>query len=113
MIDLKRKTNHESQITHSQQCSIERFDTFACSTSPQGPGWISLVDGDKGLENWNKLGDANWRAENNAIVADKGAGGFLVSKNSYKDFVIYAEFGLPPIPIAVFSFVRQMLKSHG
>jgi hypothetical protein len=71
---------------------LSALTLFACSTSPHGPGWISLVDGDKGLENWNKLGDANWRAENNAIIADKGAGGFLVSKNSYKDFVIYAEF---------------------
>src|SRR5207247_1655474 len=37
-------------------------------------------------------GDANWRAEDGAIVADKGKGGFLVSKNSYKDFQIRAEF---------------------
>ena len=59
---------------------LSALTLFACSTSPHGPGWISLVDDDKGLENWNKLGDANWRAENNAIIADKGAGGFLVSK---------------------------------
>ena len=71
---------------------LTSFALLGCSTAPQGPGWISLLDGDKGLENWNRLGDANWRAENNAITADKGAGGFLVSKNSYKDFVIYAEF---------------------
>ena len=71
---------------------LTTFALLACSTAPQGPGWISLLDGDRGLENWNSLGDANWRAENNAILADKGAGGFLVSKKSYKDFVIYAEF---------------------
>jgi hypothetical protein len=56
-------------------------------------GWITLVDGtSKSLENWDRVGDANWRAEGGAIVADKGQGGFLVSKSSYKDFQIRAEF---------------------
>jgi hypothetical protein len=56
-------------------------------------GWITLVDGTtKSLDNWNRLGDANWRIEDGALVADKGQGGFLVSKNSYKDFQIRAEF---------------------
>jgi hypothetical protein len=56
-------------------------------------GWITLVDGtSKSLENWDRVGDANWRSEGGAIVADKGQGGFLVSKNSYKDFQIRAEF---------------------
>ena len=68
------------------------FTFFGCAGVPGGPGWEVLVDGDKGLENWNRVGDANWRAEGGAIVADKGKGGFLVSKNSYKDFLIYAEF---------------------
>ena len=56
-------------------------------------GWVTLIDGDKGLENFNAIGDANWRAEGGAIVADKGkTGGHLVSKKSYKDFELYAEF---------------------
>ena len=67
--------------------------TFAaCSSLPFGLGRVTLIDGDKGLENWNHIGDANWRAEGGVIMADKGKGGFLVSKNSYQDFVIYAEF---------------------
>jgi len=63
---------------------------FGCAT--MGSEWITLIDGEKGLENFNRIGDANWRAEGGAIVADKGKGGYLVSKNSYKDFEIYAEF---------------------
>ena len=68
-----------------------------CSSrvSDQGEaGWITLLDGSnpKTLDNWNRIGDANWRAEDGAIVADKGKGGHLVSKNSYKDFQIRAEF---------------------
>ena len=65
-----------------------------CATQLGGDsGWITLVDGTaKSLENFNRLGDANWRAEGGAIVADKGKGGHLVTKNSYKDFQIRAEF---------------------
>jgi hypothetical protein len=55
-------------------------------------GWVTLIDGEKGLENFNRIGNANWRAEGGAIVADKGKGGYLVTKNSYKDFQIRAEF---------------------
>ena len=62
------------------------------TSSGQDAGWTTLIDGTKGLDNWNRVGDANWRAEDGAIVADTGKGGFLVSKNSYKDFQIRAEF---------------------
>ncbi len=65
---------------------------FGCASQPSGSDWVTLIDGDKGLENWKRIGDANWRSEGGAIVADKGKGGFLVSKDSYKDFEIYAEF---------------------
>jgi hypothetical protein len=68
------------------------FTVIGCASHPYSSGWVTLIDGDKGLENWNRIGDANWRAEGGAVVADKGKGGFLVSKDSYKDFEIYAEF---------------------
>ena len=71
---------------------VVAFTVLGCATRPSGQGWVTLIDGDKGLENWNRIGDANWRAEGGAIVADKGKGGFLVAKDSYKDFEIYAEF---------------------
>jgi hypothetical protein len=63
-----------------------------CAGGWMGGSLVTLIDADKGLENWNRVGDANWRAEGGVIVADNGKGGFLVSKDSYKDFVIYAEF---------------------
>ena len=59
-------------------------------------GWTTLIDGDKGLDNFTRYGDANWRAEDGAIVADKGKGGFLVTKKSYKDFQLKAEFWAGP-----------------
>jgi hypothetical protein len=63
-----------------------------CATVDGWMGWTTLIEGANGLENFNRIGDANWRAEDGAIVADKGQGGYLVTKNSYKDFQIRAEF---------------------
>lgn len=69
------------------------FAAAGCATRSADTGWVTLIDGDKGLENFDRIGDANWRAEGGAIVADKGKGSsHLVTKNSYKDFEIYAEF---------------------
>ena len=53
-------------------------------------GWVPLFDG-KNLDNWNQIGNANWRLEEGAVVADKGDG-FLVSKKDYADFQLRAEF---------------------
>ena len=64
------------------------------ASSQTGPGWIQLFDG-KTLDGWDRVGEANWRIEDGAIVADKLTGkgnAFLVTKNSYKDHEIYAEF---------------------
>ena len=68
------------------------FTVAGCASRLPSDGWVTLIEGEKGLENWNRFGDANWRAEGGAIVADKGKGGHLVSKKSYKDFELYAEF---------------------
>ena len=62
------------------------------SSMMPGGGWETLVDGDKGLENFDRVGDANWRTEGGTIMADKGKGGFLLTKKAYKDFEIRAEF---------------------
>ena len=66
---------------------------FGCAQmSATDKGWTTLIDGATGLENWNRIGDANWRAQDGTIMADQGKGGYLISKNSYKDFQIRAEF---------------------
>lgn len=64
----------------------------ACASPRSDSGWVTLLDGEKGMDNWTRLGDANWRADGGAIVADQGKGGFLVSKNTYGNFALYAEF---------------------
>ena len=71
----------------------------ACASAPSwmpGSGWTTLIDGDKGMENFVPVGDVNWRAEQGAIVGDKGKGGFLMSKNSYGDFDLRIEFWADP-----------------
>ncbi len=66
--------------------------TACAQMSGAGKEWVTLIDGNTGLDNFNRAGDANWRAQDGAIVADQGKGGFLISKNSYKDFRLKAEF---------------------
>jgi len=78
-------------------CVLAATALMGCATrSPgEGAGWVALIDGDKGLENWTRIGDANWRGVDGAIKADKRTGkasSHLLSKNAYKDFQIYAEF---------------------
>jgi hypothetical protein len=78
-------------IALSTALLVIALTAFGCA-SPGGPGWETLIDGDKGLQNFNQIGDANWRAEGGAIVATKGKGGYLVSKKSYSNFDLYVEF---------------------
>src|SRR3954454_16002436 len=75
---------------------VSAFTLLGCESmsGAMGSGWTTLLDGSNPgtLANWNRMGDANWRVEDAAVVADKGKGGYLVSKGSYGDFQIRAEF---------------------
>jgi hypothetical protein len=65
----------------------------SCATGGSGGGRVALVDGTKGLENFNRVGDANWTAVDGAIQATRGGGAsYLVSKETYKDFRMRVEF---------------------
>jgi Domain of Unknown Function (DUF1080) len=68
-----------SVLWHSQQASGQA-----------NAGWVTLFDGTN-LDNWTQIGDANWKLADGVVVADKG-NGYLVSKNTYGDFQIRAEF---------------------
>jgi len=55
-------------------------------------GWQVVFDGST-LSNLNILGDANWRIEENAAVADESTGAsFLVTGQDYADFELQLEF---------------------
>ncbi len=70
----------------------------SCASAPSGQGdagWVTLIDGATGLENWNRVGDANWRAVDGAIQADAKkdkAASFLMTKRAYTNFQIRVEF---------------------
>ena len=65
------------------------------ATFAQSDGWVTLVDSSK-MGDWDEVGKANWAMKDGALVADKITEGkdpsYLVSKKSYKDFQIKAEF---------------------
>jgi 3-keto-disaccharide hydrolase len=64
--------------------------SFNGASAQAGAGWTVLFDG-RDLSNWDAIGDANWRIADGAVQADKG-NGYLVSKATYGDFEIKAEF---------------------
>ena len=60
---------------------------------PEPTDWVTLIDGTEGLDNFNRVGDANWTEEFSSIRATEGNGAsWLVTKDSYSDFVIRVEF---------------------
>src|ERR1051325_185787 len=64
------------------------------AASGQSDGWITLLDSTK-KGDWTEVGKANWEMKDGALAADKLDGkdlSYLVSKDSYKDFQIRAEF---------------------
>ncbi len=73
---------------------VVAFTAFGCASQPT-VAWTTLIDGASGLDSWIRVGDANWRAVDGAIQADKKtdkAASFLLSKTSYTNFRIRAEF---------------------
>lgn len=66
----------------------------SCATGRGAPGWLTVVDGTKGLDNFYPVGEANWTAADGAIHATQGGEtpAYLVSRNSYRDFILRVEF---------------------
>ena len=65
----------------------------ACAAPGTSGGWTTLIDGAKGLENFDVVGSANWSSSDGAVQATAGTGtSYLVTRNSYKDVVVRAEF---------------------
>lgn len=59
-----------------------------------GGGWTTVVDGAKGIENFERVGEADWAAVDGAIQATRGGKdpAYLVTRTSYKDFTMRVEF---------------------
>lgn len=65
-----------------------------CATQGSGAGWVTLIDGTRGLENFSRVGEANWTATDGAIQATQGGKdpAYLVTRSGYKDFALRVEF---------------------
>jgi hypothetical protein len=64
------------------------------ASSQSEGGWVTLLDNTK-MGDWDRVGEANWEYKDGVLVASKLASkdpAYLVSKDSYKDFQIKAEF---------------------
>jgi len=65
-----------------------------CSSLGTLDGMATLIDGDRGLENFQRVGDADWKATDGAIQANRSDStyAYLVSKDEYGDFRLTLEF---------------------
>jgi hypothetical protein len=66
----------------------------ACAGPMNSDGWTTLIDGAKGLDGFDVVGQANWSASDGAVQASAGTppASFLVTRTSYKDVMVRAEF---------------------
>jgi hypothetical protein len=64
--------------------------TAGCSSMPALGNRVALFDGGS-LDAFNPIGKANWRVVGGILESDQGPG-FLVSKRSFDNFRIHAEF---------------------
>jgi hypothetical protein len=66
----------------------------ACASPMPTDGWTTLIDGDKGLANFDVVGQANWSGSDGAVQASAGSppASFLVTRTSWKDVMVRAEF---------------------
>ena len=65
-----------------------------CAALVPDAGWTMLIDGPRttSLDGWSPLGAGNWRISDGAVQGQDGKLGYLVSKDSYSDVEIRAEF---------------------
>jgi hypothetical protein len=63
---------------------------LSSDAAEQTAGMVTITDG-KNMSNFDQVGNANWHVAEGAIAADRG-NGYLVTKQSYDNFRLRAEF---------------------
>ncbi len=65
-----------------------------CAGAMQGSGWVTLLDASRNpsFDGWSPLGAGEWSFVDGTLQGKNGKLGYLVSKDSYTDFEIRAEF---------------------
>jgi hypothetical protein len=69
---------------------LATLGSLAATARAQDAAWVTLFDGTS-LNNFNRVGTANWTLANGVVEATSGTG-FLVTKEAYGDFEIRVEF---------------------
>jgi hypothetical protein len=65
-----------------------------CASTGARSGWVTLVDGATitNLNGFTPLGEGNWTITEGTLQGKNGKAGYLVTKDSYTNFEIRAEF---------------------
>jgi len=84
----------QNRIARAAIAAIIAGTVVGCATWDGAMGWTTLVDGNEGLGNFDRVGDAVWMAADGAVGANQGGKdpGYLVTRNSYRNFTLRAEF---------------------
>lgn len=74
--------------------ALVAISVSGCASNSPHKNSTVLIDGGNGLENFNRVGDANWHTSENSIQANqsKTTYAYLVSKSPYKNFKLIVEF---------------------
>ena len=64
-------------------------------SKPAEKGGVALFDG-KSLAGWHQEGQAKWRVEGGALVADASGDGWLRSDKAYSSFILSIEYRASP-----------------
>src|SRR5690242_14468180 len=91
---MRRTCRHAMHATLAFIITSFAVSNVATPAVSQDGGWITLFD-EKNLDGWDRVGESNWHLEDGLLVADKMPGkeaGYLVSKSSYKNFIVRVEF---------------------
>jgi len=65
-----------------------------CASTGRKDLWTPLLGGSMGLDGFSRVGEANWEIVDGALQATQGGKdpAYLVTRNSYRDFVLHVEF---------------------
>jgi hypothetical protein len=70
---------------------VEQLLTMRLAPAELEQGWIRLFDGHTKL-GWTDAGNANWRIEDHALVADSGENGLLCTNVPFSNYDLRLEF---------------------
>jgi Domain of Unknown Function (DUF1080) len=75
-------------------CALIALSLSACASFSPHTNSSVLIDGGKGLENFNRVGEANWQATETDVQANKSSTtyAYLVTKSPYRNFRLTMEF---------------------